>query len=686
MSNAAEFDFTKFSSLYEVGMYDGYEPVNPLTDNLATPQNLEKFNDWAKNVVDTRLRKVHRRMGLVEFCVNEIGKGNPGYFKSYLSQFTNPIYRRDYTYENLDAFVCRDEFDANGLPYNWQTWGEEMVMFPIHDLRQLKYSSFSVFVYINGRPLGFDRYDAHDQQRGLTVFIPKSELTSTSVVSIEIRKFWAERKQVKLDITVDNIREFSFDVNRLAPVFNVDSGDPKKGDIIIYKKNLGDARYKLLPREMYKVRFNNDSYEFLRVTLTTALPKGTTLLVVNNAASWEIKKKSPHDTFTEYVPLVDANGQIYPVETTKELLVLISHRDEEKRFKLIPEVDYTIEENLTVDRYDRELRLKKPVPGDSTIHIMKIEPNTWFLYDKYFENAPGDGIITLEDLNLPVGSNHIDITINNKHVPQKETSDVLDKTFRIHTQSTNRNIYVRVGIFRNFLIERILAEYAFYRGECNVFAELNGNDFTKYKEVKNITNNELPNVIPFWENYKKYYSTEGSGGETPVILFDYLNHGLGIFSFNISTRKNVEVTSNIHDPNTEFRYRVKVNGSGWSLRIHGNENYEIELEPGINKIEIWPLDTKTGFWVSERDISIVNIFYDPAANLKELYPAEEAIWTYVIDNFSPSVMAAKPPGTVMKIDANELHSDLEEVMVISDKLPHICGDGTVFKLDANRIY
>lgn len=622
--------------LWEHGYFGGYEPLQPLIDDVTPPTDLQAFNDWFRNTVNTRLRKVHQRAVGIETAMNEIAVGTPGWAKAQLAKYANSFYKKDYIYPNPASYIYKPEFDASGVPYDFHAkFHEPAVIFPIHGVVPVNYDDFFAVVYKNGKPLGYDRFDLHRQQTGYTVFVPLSEVGSLDVITIELKKFWNALGFTEITVT-DPINPVSFNITstNLGRAYAADDGSEHSGDYIIFIKHVGDIDYDLLPRASYDVIFADHTKNNLIGTTVVPFPVGTKLIVANNSAGWEINYTVAVDTWVDEFPLIcrnnperiilspDIDAKVkqdrypLPVEFAEELAVFICD-DSGENFKLVPNEDFIIEKNLGPDYNCQSLKLVRRVFEGTKVRIVKVEPSSWFKTFDFKPNIPRDGIIvTPQDNIMPINVDTMDVTVNNCNVGPTQLENINDRCFRIKGIGSDKDLFYRLTAVRNEVVTAILENYASFKPELERYLSLT-NDYgntsstsflTQYKDAHGITSLDIPDAN--LNDFSDYHDV-GGGGLHP---FNTGELGVDYIMFKTPDPSYIpEVILRGFSDNELYRFRVEVNGSMWSPNLVAGRDYSFALDNiGLNRVRILEYDTVSGTWPQNADAEVIEYMYDPS--------------------------------------------------------------------------
>jgi len=621
--------------LWEHGYFGGYNPLRPLIDDITPPTDLENFNQWVRDAINTRLRAVHQRTVAIENSMNQIGIGTSGWAREQLAKYASTFYKKDYTYPLPDGYIYHSEFDATGIPYDFiGKFGEPVVIYPIQGVVPVNFEDFYAIVYKNGRPVAFDKFDLHRQQTGYTVFIPRSYIEENDTITIELKKSWNNIKYKTITITdATTPLVFNYLASDLGKSYAADEGE-NLGDYLVYIKNVGDTDYDLLSRDKYTVIFTDHTRSYIQGTLVDNYPVGTKVILTNNSAGWEVNYTVKEDTWVGEFPLIckhnperiilppDVDNEVkidrypLPFENSYELAVFVCN-DRGENFKLVPEEDFTIERFPGNDYKCPYLKLIDKVPEFSKVRIVKLEPSSWYKIQEFVPSMPRDGIIIVSAGNImPVNINTLDITVNNRNVGPEQLESINDRCFRIKNIDSNKGLYYRLTGVRNEIVTAILNNYNTFKPESERYFELindynnvdGGVFLSQYRLAHNITATDIPDASI--TDFSDYHDS-GSGGVSPS---NTGAPGVDYLLFKSPNPNNLpEVIIRGFSENELYRFKIEVNGSEWSQSLVAGRDYSFSLNqtPGMNRIRILEYDTVSYTWPQDSDAEIVEYLYDP---------------------------------------------------------------------------
>lgn len=463
-----------FSDMFDGSAYGGYDPILPLVDDFCVPKDLTAFNDWIRAQMNPRFRRAHQRMAYIEKTMNEVSRNNPGFARSYLRKFTSVLYRREYCYPLKDGYVYNEDYDSTGTSYDWQSkFGEKVILLPADIGIPVSDKEFTVFVYADGRPLPPQFYDFYRQQNSFSVFIPYSHFQEGTVYTVEIRKFWNTPAYAEVRCTPVNtelgVMTFVVDENLLGTNF---SGDANfQNDYVVYETSSDVARAKPLFASDYSIRrADNENVGKLIVTVRGA-KLDYIYTLVNNSAGWSEQYVTTEKT--KNIPL-SYTGKHFPiVSATNELIVDTFEPEDETgmSFRLIPDVDYTLDDNTQSVGEFRSIRLVREVPANTVVRVTKCEPQTWIVLQGYLPLVDTHGIIEVQVAELPLDVSYMDVVMNNKVIDKSKLANILDTCFRIKEYDSSKYLYYRAAFPPTPAIQKLMTEYELYKPDLERFVE-----------------------------------------------------------------------------------------------------------------------------------------------------------------------------------------------------------------------
>jgi len=525
---------TIFDNLYESSAFGQFIPLQELVDDLSS---VDTFN--------TRFKNMFQRENILDRRINELGRRVPGFYKSYIEKYSNPVIHKEFQYKNVSGFIYNETFDSTGIPYDWNSkFGERVVLYPIRGSVFPESDSYRVDVYKNGAPLSSDHFDVYKQQTGVSIFIPRSKVADDDNIIIEIHRFWNEVTRFITECNEDLVDGFTFTapISEFGNIYSVTDGT-SLGDFILFEKKPTDGKYRLVDPLSVTIRNEIEAGINLIVNVSGTIAKDTKYCLMNNSAGWGIEYDVPSDSWLKYIPLVSssstdriitpytdaviAESLPLPVISANELMVVVFTPDG-NGFRLTPEIDFIINNNVTQYNIARELELLIRIPPESKIKVYKTEPDSWFGFSKTITELNRDGIVIVEESDIPIDKTYIDLVINNKFISKRLIENISEKSFRIIGEDindlessvsieSNENAFIRIRSVKNEVLTEIMNQYEDYRTDFERFLEqteysMNGFEHEE-TEVSNewLINHNLnkePEIHSVKDGNKAYFPTE----------------------------------------------------------------------------------------------------------------------------------------------------------------------------------
>ena len=479
-----------FYDMYDGAAYGRYDPLQPLVDDLATPENLEAFNDWMRVQMNPRFRQVHQRIAYVEKALNELGRNVPGFARAYLRKFTSRYFYKEFKYNLKENYIYNENYDSSGTPYNWEEkWNEPVIILSTDIALPEDESTFAVFVFVDGRPVDPKYYEFHRQQTSFSVFIPYSKFIENSVYTVEVRKFWNPIRKISVTATPENIKNevLQFSATERDLGINYSPTLDEQVDYLIFEQLGANSEPKLLAPNQYSVRYASAKKQNLLVCAVRSPKLGAVYHLVNNSACWERSYVTTEANTTD-IKLEHEAGEILPCSHASEMIVDVFEPEDETgmSFRLIPSLDFVLQENSDDDEKLRSIKLVRPVPAGTKIRIVKLEPKSWISIEAYIAAVDTHGIIEVSNSILPLDVTYLDVTMNNKFIEKSRMDNILDTSFRVETFDSSHYMYYRVAFPRTIAITKLAEEYDLFKPDMERFLEhvgfnsnitINFNDF-----------------------------------------------------------------------------------------------------------------------------------------------------------------------------------------------------------------
>lgn len=463
-----------FNDMYDGSAYGGYDPLQPMIDDLTTPQNLEGFNDYMRMQMNPRFRKAHQRIATLEKSMVELGRNKPGFARSYLRRFTSTLFRKEYMYSFKDNYIYTAEYDSSGSPYDWESrFGERVVILPCSISIPLSDDEIAVMVYRDGRPLSPDYYDFHRQQSSFSVFIPYSHFDEGCIYTVEIRRYWNQPTYMEVRATENNVKNgvLNFVVDETAVGINYSADLNMQNDYKVFLIANDAAKAQILPESEYSIR-RADSENISKLIISVrAAVLGMTYVLVNNSAGWCKTYQVADETNSVALDYVDKH---FPIFASASELIVDVFEPEDKTgmsFRLVPNVDYTLEENVSNVSLNRVLSLARKVPAGTKVRVTKSEPSSWLVIEGYLALMDTNGIVEVPVTDLPLDVIYMDVYINNKVVEKSRMVNILDTCFRIKEYDSSHYLYYRAAFPRTAAICKLISEYQLFKPDLERFIE-----------------------------------------------------------------------------------------------------------------------------------------------------------------------------------------------------------------------
>lgn len=463
-----------YGDMFDGSAFGGYDPLQPMIDDLTTPQNLEAFNDYMRVQMNPRFRKAHQRISTVEKAMVELSRNTPGFTRSYLRRFVSTLFRKEYRYDFKDNYVYRAEYDSSGTPYDWENkFGEKVVILPCAVSIPLKDEEISVMVYRDGRPLSPDYYDFHRQQSSFTVFVPYSHFDEGRIYTVEVRRYWNTPVYMEVRANETNVKNgvLTFVVDETSLGINYSSDLNMQNDYKVFLTANDSAKAQILPESDYSIRRTDSENVSKLVVSVRAAVLGMTYTLVNNSAGWSKTYQVADETSTVDLSYL---GKSFPIYSAASELIVDVFEPEDKTgmsFRLVPNVDYTLEENVSNVSLYRALKLVRNIPAGSKVRVTKSEPNSWLVIEGYLALIDTHGIIEVPVSDLPLDIIYMDVYVNNKVVEKSKMVNILDTCFRIKEYDSSHYLYYRAAFPRTAAICKLIAEYQLFKPDLERFIE-----------------------------------------------------------------------------------------------------------------------------------------------------------------------------------------------------------------------